>query len=118
ESASRRERALSVCNPRANRGVIVAGFKGWPLAAIVVACWLLWTGSTDHNDLTRYQLTGYAQGTTYAVTYYAHDQKVSKVSVDSILSVIDSSMSLYKPYSLINKVNDADSAVQVTDEHF
>lgn len=94
------------------------GLKRWRLAAIVVACWLLWTSAADNSGLTRYQFTGYAQGTTYAVTYYAQDQLVSKVAVDSILSVIDSSMSLYKPYSLINKVNDSDSAVQVTDEHF
>lgn len=83
-----------------------------------IACWSLWTGAADNSGLTRYHLTGYAQGTTYAITYYAQSQLVPKAVVDSILSGIDSSMSLYKPYSLINKINDAGKAVQITDVHF
>ena len=84
----------------------------------VIACWFVST-SADDPELKRYQLDGYAQGTTYAVTYYASDQAVSKKSIDSVLAVIDSSMSLYKPYSLINKVNDADDGVlRIADPHF
>lgn len=90
----------------------------WRVGAIVLVCWLLSIAAADNNRLSRYQLTGYAQGTTYAVTYYARNQLVSEVTVDSILSVIDSSMSLYKRYSLINKINDADHTIPITDEHF
>src|SRR3546814_12849651 len=76
----------------------------------VIACWFVST-SADDPELKRYQLDGYAQGTTYAVTYYASDQVVSKKSIDSVLAVIASSMSLYEPYSLINKVNDGHYAL-------
>lgn len=61
---------------------------------------------------------GYAQGTTYTVTYYANEQRISKPSIDSALSVIDSSMSLYKPYSLINQVNQSTESMRITDPHF
>src|SRR5690606_20087050 len=56
--------------------------------------------------------------TTYSVTYYGGEQVVSKASIDSVLAVIDSSMSLYKSYSLINKINGATGTIRVEDQHF
>ena len=85
--------------------------------AVIAAYWFVSTGA-GNPALKRYQFTGYAQGTTYAITYYASEQVVSKASIDSVLSVIDSSMSLYKPYSLINKVNGADGTLRIADPHF
>jgi len=82
-----------------------------------VALWFVTTG-TGSPCINQYQLTGYAQGTTYAITYYAAHQVVSKAAIDSVLSVIDSSMSLYKPYSLINQVNRAGEEVRISDKHF
>ncbi|MGK6353330.1 FAD:protein FMN transferase [Parapedobacter sp. DT-150] len=70
------------------------------------------------TGLTQYSIKGYAQGTDYSITYYATDNKVSKVAVDSLLSAIDSSMSLYKPYSLINKINAGGRGRYEVDEHF
>lgn len=69
-------------------------------------------------DLKRYAITGSAQGTSYAVTYYAKDSLVHKAAIDSILKVIDSAMSLYKPYSLINRINNSGSGYFEVDEHF
>ena len=63
------------------------------------------------------QLSGYAQGTTWHITYYAADSIVRKRSVDSILSVLDSSMSIYKPYSLISRFNRAKKGI-TPDKHF
>jgi thiamine biosynthesis lipoprotein len=63
------------------------------------------------------QLSGHAQGTTWHITYYAQDSMVSKRSVDSILSVLDSSMSIYKPYSLISRFNRAQKGITL-DKHF
>lgn len=61
-------------------------------------------------------ISGHAQGTTYQVIYYATDSLVAKSQVDSILLKLDSSVSLYKPYSLINQFNQ--SAVGLAgDEH-
>lgn len=96
----------------------MSGLKGRGVLSAIITCWFVSTGGAGDSALKRYQLTGYAQGTTYAVTYYASEQVVSKASIDSVLSVIDSSMSLYKPYSLINKVNDAEGILRITDEHF
>ena len=51
-----------------------------------------------------YYIRGEAQGTTYGITYIAH-QPVEKATVDSILKVIDLSMSTYIDNSLISKIN-------------
>jgi FAD:protein FMN transferase len=61
-------------------------------------------------------ITGRAQGTTYSITYYATDSIVTKRQIDSLLENIDSSLSIYKPYSRISEFNR--SATGVTpDEH-
>ena len=51
-----------------------------------------------------YYIRGEAQGTSYGITYIAH-QPVEKATVDSILKVIDLSMSTYIDNSLISKIN-------------
>ena len=54
-----------------------------------------------------FRLQGYAQGTSYHIVYYSADSVISQRSVDSLLTSIDSSLSLYKPYSVINRFNEA-----------
>ncbi|MBK1439305.1 FAD:protein FMN transferase [Parapedobacter sp. ISTM3] len=83
----------------------------------ITACWCVAAGFVD-GGLTRYTITGYAQGTDYMVTYYATDSSVTKAAVDSILAAIDSSMSLYNPYSLINEINGSEDGTFDVDEHF
>jgi thiamine biosynthesis lipoprotein len=67
--------------------------------------------------LQKIQLTGFAQGTTYQITYFASDSIVTKSQIDSILNKIDSSLSLYKPYSLINQFNTSETGITI-DDHF
>ncbi|MCA5004596.1 FAD:protein FMN transferase [Sphingobacterium bovistauri] len=62
-------------------------------------------------------IRGTAQGTTYDIKYYASDQVISKSEVDSIFRVIDESMSLYKPNSLINQFNSRDVKGVKLDAH-
>lgn len=69
------------------------------------------------GQTTAFRLSGTAQGTTWHITYYAKDSTVSKGQIDSILSVIDSSLSIYKPYSLISRFNAAPSGITI-DSHF
>ncbi|ETZ20467.1 FAD:protein FMN transferase [Pedobacter sp. V48] len=69
------------------------------------------------EELRQYAIHGYAQGTDYSIKYFARDSIVTKGNVDSILMVIDSSMSLYKSYSLINKFNASSKGI-VLDPHF
>lgn len=63
------------------------------------------------------RLNGQAQGTTWQATYFAEDSMVSKQQIDSMLEVIDSSFSLYKPYSDIVAFNNSVSGIKI-DEHF
>ena len=68
-------------------------------------------------EIKKYQVNGTAQGTTYHITYYAGDSVVTKRQIDSILDQIDSSLSLYKSYSLINQFNNSKEGLTV-DKHF
>ncbi|PPL00302.1 FAD:protein FMN transferase [Parapedobacter indicus] len=88
----------------------------WIFLIIGFAC-LFWAGKTTEN-LKKYTIIGYAQGTDYLITYYATDSCIHKNTIDSTLNVIDSSMSLYKPYSLINKINAGGQGVFELDDHF
>lgn len=57
------------------------------------------------KDQHEYIINGYAQGTDYTIKYFAVKPLINKSAVDSILTDIDASMSLYQPNSLINKFN-------------
>jgi thiamine biosynthesis lipoprotein len=69
------------------------------------------------DDQQQYVIHGYAQGTDYTIKYFATDSVVKKKEVDSILAVIDTAMSLYKPYSLINRFNASEKGLKL-DQHF
>lgn len=69
------------------------------------------------EDQQQYTLHGYAQGTDYTIRYYAASPVVSGHEVDSILLKIDSSMSLYKSYSLISRFNTSTENISL-DTHF
>lgn len=66
-------------------------------AVIAVAC-------QQMSKENVYYIRGEAQGTTYGITYIAH-KPIEKMAVDSILKVIDLSMSTYIDNSLITKIN-------------
>ncbi|TMI61288.1 MAG: FAD:protein FMN transferase [Bacteroidetes bacterium] len=80
-------------------------------------CWLPFLFIVRNGELKKYTITGFAQGTTYSITYYATDSIVIKRQVDSILDKIDSSLSLYKPYSIINQFNNSRTGRKI-DNHF
>lgn len=67
------------------------------IAVLVTAC-----GTTPKENI--YYIKGEAQGTTYGITYIAKTP-VEKTAIDSILQVIDLSMSTYIDNSLISKIN-------------
>lgn len=73
--------------------------------------------TTHHPPLREIKMNGYAQGTTYGVSYFAADSLVTKGQVDSILKVIDLSMSLYQRNSTINRFNQSENGLSL-DEHF
>jgi FAD:protein FMN transferase len=64
----------------------------------------------------RFAISGAAQGTTYSIIYYAEDSTVTKSLIDSELMSLDSSLSLYKPYSRINQFNNSIKGITL-DKH-
>jgi FAD:protein FMN transferase len=80
---------------------------------IAICC----TSAAKQTPLTKFVITGAGQGTTYQVLYYSTDSIITKKQIDSIIMKIDSSLSLYKPYSLINRFNHSNSGL-VVDDHF
>ncbi|MFP5042898.1 FAD:protein FMN transferase [Parasediminibacterium sp. JCM 36343] len=63
-----------------------------------------------------FYIEGYAQGTTYHITYYSTDSLVSKQQMDSVLDKLDSSLSIYKSWSVISQFNKSDRGI-VADAH-
>lgn len=78
------------------------------IAVLVTAC-----GMTPKENI--YYIKGDAQGTTYSITYIAK-APVEKAAIDSILQVIDLSMSTYIDNSLISKINKGENLP--IDPHF
>lgn len=64
----------------------------------------------------QYRIEGFAQGTTYRITYYAADSLVSSADVEAVFSELDSSLSLYKSYSIINTFNRSTESITI-DKH-
>ena len=70
--------------------------------------------SFGHKEqkLSAFRISGFAQGTGYHILYYAPDSLVTRGQTDSIFARIDSSLSIYKPYSLISRFNQAQNGIE------
>jgi thiamine biosynthesis lipoprotein len=86
----------------------------WPVAGFIV---LLLCAFGRRDNVRRYELNGYAQGTTYSIVYYAADSLVSQRQTDSLLQRFDRSVSLYQPNSLICRFNRSIKGIRI-DEPF
>ena len=67
-------------------------------------------------DLETFRIRGFAQGTSYQIIYYAKEELVNKQQIEQILNSVDSSLSIYKPYSLISQFNDSPTGI-IIDKH-
>jgi thiamine biosynthesis lipoprotein len=83
----------------------------------IIFVWVILSLFHPAPDIRKFQLHGNAQGTTYHITYFASDSIVASFQIDSILEKIDNSLSLYKPWSLINQFNNGSEKIRM-DEHF
>jgi len=72
---------------------------------------LLFAGCAEKPVLVKF--SGETQGTYYAITYYAKDGVSCQLQIDSLLHRFDSSASLWKPNSLLSRINNNDSAARV-----
>jgi thiamine biosynthesis lipoprotein len=68
------------------------------------------------GSLREYHVNGNAQGTTYHITYYASDSVFTRQQADSLFNKLDSSLSGYKPWSLISRFNASADGIMM-DEH-
>ena len=73
--------------------------------------------SFDNPKQKQYSISGKTQGTTYLVSYFHQSLEIKQTEIDSILEVIDNSMSLYKENSLISKINRSPEGGKL-DSHF
>lgn len=90
------------------------GGAAWLWLALSSFAW----ANSANTDWPRHTVRGQAQGTTYQVSYYAETPLIRRASIDSIVSVIDRSMSLYQPNSLISRFNDSTETEMILDPHF
>ncbi len=74
---------------------------------------LLFAGDSSTKE---WSIQGRAQGTTYAIKYY-FDKEIPKYEIDSILNIIDISMSLYRENSLISRFNNSSDLSVDMDTH-
>lgn len=61
----------------------------------------------------RFELKGYAQGTTYSIVYYAKDSLIRQGQADSLLKRFDHSVSVYDPSSLICRFNHSARGIRI-----
>lgn len=73
---------------------------------------LICTCAFTNNAFNEYVIKGKAQGTTYRIVYYASDSLVQQQQLQQLLERIDSSLSIYKPYSLISQFNHSAKGVK------
>ena len=59
----------------------------------------------DDNKKIFLKVKGFAQGTTYSITYSDHLKRDFSYSIDSILNIVDDQLSTYNTNSFISLLN-------------
>ena len=75
---------------------------------------LLFFSCGKSEQMVLVQDVGEAQGTFYNIQYLSENGKSYKIQIDSLLKRVDSSVSIYKSYSIISKLNNGEK-VQTDD---
>lgn len=71
---------------------------------------------THETGWKSFLYTGKAQGTTYRIQFYSKGKPVAQSEIDQLLNEIDSSLSIYKSYSLIRRFNEIPDRIRM-DKH-
>jgi thiamine biosynthesis lipoprotein len=88
------------------------------LFVVTLLCVMSCSDEKEVYPYARYTIKGRAQGTTYLINYidsFNRGKQIQK-QVDSILDIIDNSLSNYNPNSLVSKFNRSDTCMLI-DEH-
>ncbi len=82
------------------------------LLVAIVTVWLIRNRNSEEPDKSAYlYVSGEAQGTTYNINYEDSLNRNFKISIDSLLTQFDNSLSTYKEGSEINRFNKNDSLI-------
>lgn len=69
------------------------------------------------SEMSRLEIQGEAQGTTYSIILTDPDAQVSGEEIDSIFTEIDQALSTYKQSSVISRINAVPDSVTLEDPH-
>lgn len=83
---------------------------------LIVIFLIIITGCNSESK-SLIKIDGKAQGTTWHITYLSEDSSNHKPAIDSLLKLIDISMSTYLPSSIISRINKNDKDV-IVDHYF
>lgn len=83
----------------------------------LIAMSLIIISGCNSENKSLIKIDGKAQGTTWHITYLSEDSSNHKPAIDSLLKLIDSSMSTYLPSSIISRINKNDKDV-IVDHYF
>jgi FAD:protein FMN transferase len=72
---------------------------------------------TGNKELKPHKITGAAQGTYYAITYYSDNNENLQPTIDTLFRKFDQSVSSYLPNSLLSRMNRNDTTA-IVDEIF
>lgn len=85
---------------------------------VISSILILFSACTQQSsNTTPVKLFGEAQGTYYSIQYFDDEQRDFQYEIDSILKAFDQSVSLWVPNSILSRVNNNDSSVEL-DEFF
>ncbi len=99
-----------------NQGRILRNRHSVILPILLILPILFGCKSRKFQSYSQYQISGFAQGTSYQISYYANEEIISSNEIDRKFSELDSSLSIYKSYSLINQFNQSQTGIEM-DEH-
>ncbi len=85
------------------------------LGLLLIALAVIYSCKTSKSEYMK--ISGFAQGTTYSITYENSVNEDYSEAIDSILKAFDRSLSIYDSTSIISRVNNNDSLVEA-DEWF
>jgi len=83
------------------------------IGLVSFALLILFSCQTKKSEYTK--ISGFAQGTTYNITYENSTNQDYSQAIDSILKAFDKSLSTYDSTSVISRINDNDTTVLADD---
>ena len=78
---------------------------------------ILFLLSCSNNEVTYQKISGSAFGTTYNIIYQDYENSNFEKQFDSLIYVVNKSMSIYLKNSDISKINQGDTTIKI-DNHF